>query len=216
MIWDILTVIGTIAFGLSGALVARDPECDYDLLGIYTLGFCCAFGGGAIRNLLVGNPISQLWEQGSLFFIAFISITILIIFPAHLIKHWSKWGNFFDAIGLSAFAIQGALLVKEMGYPVSAIVVAAILTGTGGGVLRDLLARRQPLIFRDEIYALWALVAGLLIGLNIIQTDIGLYGLFASIVVLRLISLKYNWRLPRSSYLQREQMMESKGDQRFL
>ncbi|WP_088105579.1 trimeric intracellular cation channel family protein [Halalkalibacter urbisdiaboli] len=208
MAWDVLNIIGTIAFGLSGAMVALDKECDYDLLGVYALGFCCAFGGGAIRNVLIGVPVSALWEQGTLFFIAFIAITLLFLFPQPLMKHWNRWGNSFDAMGLAAFAIQGALYAKEIGHPISAVIVAAVLTGTGGGVIRDLLARRQPLIFTSEIYAMWAMLAGLLIGLNIFKNGIELYLLFGIIVMLRLISLHYDWKLPKTK-LNRSQSLQN-------
>ena len=62
-VWDILSIIGTIAFALSGAIVAMEEG--FDILGLFILGFVTAFGGGAIRNLLIGLPISALWSQGS-------------------------------------------------------------------------------------------------------------------------------------------------------
>src|SRR6478609_7163532 len=67
MTWDVLSIIGTIAFAISGAFIAMEEE--YDILGVYILGIVTAFGGGAIRNLLIGVPVSALWEQG-LFFIS--------------------------------------------------------------------------------------------------------------------------------------------------
>ncbi|GAE30581.1 trimeric intracellular cation channel family protein [Halalkalibacter hemicellulosilyticus] len=202
MVWDVLNIIGTIAFALSGAMVALDKECDYDLLGVYALGFCCAFGGGAIRNLLIGVPVSALWEQGTLFIVAFISITLLFIFPSIFMKHWHKWGHTMDAFGLAAFAIQGAMFAKEAQLPLIAIITAAALTGCGGGVVRDLLAKRQPMIFRKEIYALWAMLAGLLIGLNIFPTGMSLYILLGLIVTLRLLSVHFDWQLPKFQFKQ--------------
>lgn len=195
--WEVLSIIGTIAFAISGAIVAMEEE--YDILGVYILGIVTAFGGGAIRNLLIGVPVTALWEQGLLFQIALFSITIVFLFPNRLLKHWRTWGNFSDAIGLSAFAIQGALYAVKMGHPTSAIIVAAVLTGSGGGIIRDLLAGRKPLVLRAEIYAVWAVVAGLLIGLDTIQEPLELYGLFIGIVVLRVLSYKYNWKLPNRS-----------------
>lgn len=69
MTWDVLSIIGTIAFAISGAIVAMEEE--YDILGVYILGIVTAFGGGAIRNLLIGVPVSALWEQGVLFQVLF-------------------------------------------------------------------------------------------------------------------------------------------------
>jgi uncharacterized membrane protein YeiH len=197
MAWEVLSIIGTIAFAVSGAIVAMEEE--YDILGVYTLGIVTAFGGGAIRNLLIGVPVTALWDQGTLFQIALLAMTAVFLFPNNLLKHWKKWGNFFDAIGLSAFAIQGALYADKMHLPLSAIVVAAVLTGSGGGIIRDLLAGRKPIVLRSEIYAFWAILAGLAVGLGFVQSSIELYILFVMIVVLRMISLFYNWKLPIKS-----------------
>ncbi|WP_029946051.1 trimeric intracellular cation channel family protein, partial [Bacillus subtilis] len=164
MAWELLSVIGIIAFAVSGAIVAMEEE--YDILGVYILGIVTAFGGGAIRNLLIGVPVSALWEQGAYFQIALLSITIVFLFPKLLLKHWNKWGNLSDAIGLAAFAIQGALYAVKMGHPLSAVIVAAVLTGSGGGIIRDLLAGRKPLVLKAEIYAVWAALGGLIVGLG--------------------------------------------------
>lgn len=196
--WEVLSIIGTIAFAISGAIVAMEEE--YDILGVYILGIVTAFGGGAIRNLLIGVPISALWEQGLLFQIALFAMTLVFLFPNRLLQHWHKWGNLTDAIGLSAFAIQGALYAVEMAHPISATVVAAVLTGSGGGIIRDLLAGRKPLVLRAEIYAFWAIIAGFLIGFKIVDQPFELYLLFVLIVVLRGLSYIYKWRLPNRSF----------------
>ena len=81
-------------------------------------------------------------------------------------------GNYFDAIGFAAFAIQGAMFAVHLGLPVSAVIVAAVLTGSGGGIIRDILAGRKPLVFKKEIYAVWAALAGLLIGLGLFKGDL--------------------------------------------
>src|SRR3954453_11606582 len=146
--WDIFNIIGTIAFAISGTIVAMEEE--YDILGVYLLGLATAFGGGAIRNLLIGVPVSALWEQGLFFQIALLSITATFLFPNNILKHWKRWGNFSDAIGLAAFAIQGALYATHMNHPLSAVIVAAVLTGSGGGIIRHLLARRKPTVLKDE------------------------------------------------------------------
>ncbi|WP_310169647.1 trimeric intracellular cation channel family protein [Neobacillus niacini] len=194
MTWEVLSMIGTIAFAVSGAIVAMEEE--YDILGVFILGIVTAFGGGAIRNLLIGVPVSALWDQGLFFQIAIIAILAVFLFPANLLKHWQKWGNLFDAIGLSAFAIQGAIYASNMHHPMSAIIVAAVLTGIGGGIIRDLLAGRKPIVLRAEIYAVWAILAGLFIGLKIASQPWELYTLFGMITVLRVLSYTFNWKLP--------------------
>jgi uncharacterized membrane protein YeiH len=197
MTWDVLSMVGTIAFAVSGAIIAMEEE--YDILGVYILGIVTAFGGGAIRNLLIGVPVSALWDQGVFFQIALLAITAVYIFPNNLLKHWQRWGNLFDAIGLAAFAIQGALYASNMNHPLSAIIVAAVLTGSGGGMIRDLLAGRKPIVLKAEIYAVWAILCGLLIGLKIAISPIELYILFFIITTLRVMSYTYHWRLPNKS-----------------
>lgn len=194
MTWEVLSMIGTVAFAVSGAIVAMEEE--YDILGVYILGIVTAFGGGAIRNLLIGVPVSALWEQGLFFQIALLSITAVFLFPSNLLKHWQKWGNLFDAIGLSAFAIQGAIYASKIGHPLSAVIVAAVLTGIGGGIIRDLLAGRKPIVLRSEIYAVWAIFAGIIIGLNIASSAWELYVLFGLVTGLRVLSYTYDWKLP--------------------
>lgn len=200
MTWEVLSIIGTIAFAISGAIVAMEE--DYDILGIYILGIVTAFGGGAVRNLLIGVPVSALWGQSVLFQVALISITCVFLFPQILLKHWNTWGNFSDAIGLSALAIQGALYAVHMNHPLSAVVVAAVLTGSGGGIIRDMLAGRKPLVLKYEIYNVWAIAGGLIIGLGIAKTALELYILFILLVIFRILSYKYKWKLPTRSISQ--------------
>lgn len=163
---------------------------------IIYIGFVTAFGGGAVRNLLIGVPVSALWEQEMMFQLALVSITLVFLFPHRLLGQWNRWGNFFDAIGLSAFAVQGALYAVELNLPIYAVIAAAVLTGSGGGIIRDLLAGRKPLVLKAEIYAVWAALAGLLISFDLIRDDIILYLLFTLITFLRIFSYTYKWRLP--------------------
>ncbi|MEB2631230.1 trimeric intracellular cation channel family protein [Peribacillus frigoritolerans] len=199
MTWEVLSFIGTIAFAISGTIIAMEEE--YDILGVYILGIITAFGGGAIRNLLIGVPVSALWDQSFYFIIALVSITIVFVFPTNLSKHWDRWGNLSDAIGLSAFAIQGAMYAVELNHPISAIIVSAALTGCGGGILRDVLAGRKPLVFRKEIYAVWAIIAGLALGSGVLSQSWQLYLLFAVITILRVLSYTNNWHLPNKKWV---------------
>ncbi|WP_281887321.1 trimeric intracellular cation channel family protein [Paenibacillus sp. YYML68] len=191
----LFSMIGTIAFAISGAVVAMEEE--YDILGVFVLALVTAFGGGVVRNVLIGIPVTTLWGQGMYFKIALAAAFLVFIVPVVWIKKWKTWESLFDAIGLSAFAIQGALYAVQLKVPLSAVIVAAMLTGIGGGMIRDVLAGRKPLVLRDEIYAVWAMLSGLLIGLGWVQGSWQLLVLFAGIVVLRMLSVQLKWRLPR-------------------
>lgn len=196
-LFELFSIIGTIAFAISGALVAMEEE--YDVLGVMVLGMATAFAGGILRNVLIGVPVTMIWSQGTLMLIAFLSVVAAFFMPVHWIGHWKKTEAWLDAIGLAAFGIQGALYAVKMNHPITAIVVAAVLTGVGGGVVRDVLAGRKPLVLRDEIYAVWAMLAGLAVGLGWAESTIEMIVLFSIIVIVRMVSVHYRWKLPRRS-----------------
>ncbi|XID94450.1 trimeric intracellular cation channel family protein [Paenibacillaceae bacterium WGS1546] len=195
--FQVFSLIGTIAFAISGAIVAMEEE--YDILGVFVLGLVTAFGGGIIRNLLIGVPVTTLWNQGLFLKAAGIAILIVFLLPVKWIQHWKRGEAFFDAIGLSAFAIQGAMFAVNANLPLSAVMCAAMLTGIGGGMVRDIMAGRKPLVLRDEIYAVWAIAAGLAIDLGGLQKSWQLFALFSLVVLFRMLSVHYKWRLPRRS-----------------
>jgi uncharacterized membrane protein YeiH len=194
MAWDVWNVIGIAAFAVSGAIIAMEEK--YDIFGVYVLGLVTAFGGGVIRNAFIGMPIQLLWKQELLIYTALIAVTLVIICPAIWFATLRKWLTFFDAIGLSAFSIQGALYATKMNQPLVAVIFAAVMTGIGGGVVRDMLAGRKPLVLQKEIYALWSVLIGVAIGLKWADTVAELYVLFAVVVILRMVSVQYDWRLP--------------------
>lgn len=198
--WEILNIIGTIAFAISGAFIAIDAK--YDILGVYILGFTTAFGGGLIRNLVIGIPVQNIWMQDTLFKFAFLAITLVLLLPNIWDARWKVNSiEFFDAIGLAAFAIQGANYAVSTEVPIVAVILAAIITGAGGGMLRDIFAGRKPMIFYSDVYALWAAIAGLIIGLDWVRGSYVTIFLFIAIFVLRILSLYFDWSLPRSFYI---------------
>lgn len=198
MNWELLNLLGTAAFAITGALVGIEER--YDLLGVFVLGFVTAFAGGIIKNLLIGVPPTVLWTQGILLIVALVAVAVTVLLPANWTARWRRPVLFFDALGLAAFSIQAALQARELRLPMSAVLVAAVLTGVGGGVVRDVLSGRKPLVFRDEVYAVWALLAGLVVWLGWAASPVGGWALFAAVVVLRMASVRWHWRLPRPPF----------------
>jgi len=196
IVWSVLNVVGTIAFALSGSIVAMEER--YDWLGVYVLGFVAAFGGGMIRNLIVGLPVAQIWHQPVLFLTAALTITAVLILPYGFVHRFRRIVSFFDAIGLAAFAVEGAMYAYRAHSTFVTTVVAALMTGIGGGLIRDLLASRKPLVFQTEIYAIWAMLAGAAVGLGLIRAAWEEYLLFALVATLRILSVRWNWHLPRT------------------
>lgn len=193
----VTSIIGTVAFALSGAIVAIEEN--YDMLGITVLGFVTAFGGGVLRNIMLDLPMSIFWEQTNLFYVAFGTILLVYLFPETATK-WKKLEITSDAIGLAAFSISGALYGMETFHQLGPAVLAAILTGTGGGVIRDLLAGKKPSVLCAEVYGSWSILIAV-----VIYYTTPVYPSFYLIiigltVVLRLAGLTYNWNLPKKSY----------------
>lgn len=198
MVWDVFAVIGTIAFALSGAVVAMEEE--YDIFGVFILGFVTAFGGGALRNVLIGYPVQLFWLQTPLFLTASLAITVVYLFP-RILRYWPHFEDIFDAVGLAAFAIQGGLIAVHIDAQPVAIVMASLFTGIGGGIVRDLLAQRQPLVFRSEVYAIWALLGGLCLLIPVVQTSFWWQiALWVVLLSCRLLAIQKKWHLPRRKW----------------
>ncbi|ARI75910.1 trimeric intracellular cation channel family protein [Halobacillus mangrovi] len=195
MTWEILNILAVSAFAFSGSIVALNER--YDIFGTFILGIATPFAGGIIRNIALDVPVVHVWEQGYLLYVAFGTIAIVYFFPKSWVMSWDRWNIYLDAIGLSAFALQGASFAIENNFPLGGIIFASILTGVGGGVTRDVLAQRRPMVLHQEIYAVWAMLSGLLIGLGIINIESAwqTYSLFIAIILLRVLSYHLGWHL---------------------
>lgn len=195
MTWDWLNIIGTVAFATSGAIVAMEEA--YDLLGVVFLGLATSFGGGVLRNVLLGQPVAALWTQEVLLAVAVLATLAVFALPRSLLARWRPLEVFFDAVGLAAFSIQAATTAKSLGFPLIAVLVAAFLTGAGGGIIRDVLAHRKPMVFQPgALYGIWAIAAGAAIYLGWPAQGWAVAALGLLVVVLRLVSFYGHWSLP--------------------
>ncbi|UOQ95238.1 trimeric intracellular cation channel family protein [Halobacillus shinanisalinarum] len=195
MSFETLTIIAVSAFAFSGAIVALSER--YDIFGTFMLGIATPFAGGIIRNIAMDVPVLHVWEQGHLFYVAIGTIAVVYFFPKRWVMFWDRWNIYLDAIGLSAFALQGATFAINHDFPLGGIIFAAILTGVGGGMTRDVLAQRRPMVLHQEIYAVWAMVVGLLVGLEIVDlaSSWQKYTLFVVIIGCRVLSYHLGWHL---------------------
>lgn len=193
----VTSIIGTVAFALSGAIVAIEEN--YDMLGITVLGFVTAFGGGVLRNIMLDLPMSIFWEQTNLFYVTFGTIFLVYLFP-NVSTRWKKLEIISDAIGLAAFSISGALYGLETFHQLGPAVLAAILTGTGGGVIRDLLAGKKPSVLCAEVYGSWSILIAVVIYFTTPVHPSFYLIIVALTIILRLVGLTYNWNLPKKSY----------------
>lgn len=204
MLWHFFEISGTIAFALSGALVGISRKMD--IFGVFVLSLCTAIGGGIFRDLLVGNIPPNSLRTG-----LYISITMgvtCILFIAsgrqgwlfHSIHRFRTVYLIADTMGLAAFTISGTDVGFDL-YPDMFLfsILLGLVTAIGGGIVRDVLARRIPSVLREEVYALPALV-GAIIYYSIAQTGhifTASYIAFLSVCLIRYLAIRYKWNLPR-------------------
>ena len=208
-IFFIIEIIGTIAFASSGAMVAIKQHLD--LLGVVVLGVTTAVGGGMLRDIILGNVPPSLFLNPVYVITAFITVMILFcivrlnqkVLESHYIAIYEKMMNIVDAIGLAAFTVTGidtAIMAGYQDYRFLSIFLG-VLTGVGGGVLRDIMAGQTPYILRKHVYAC-ASIAGALSYVFLsdwLSGDLSMIISAFLIVLIRLLATKYCWTLPTAT-----------------
>lgn len=195
---SLMEIIGTVAFAVSGALVAIEKELDY--YGIAFLAIITAVGGGIIRDVLIdlrlpvalANPIYVLISIGA--------AALVILFYKKIVKY-QNIVLFFDAIGLAAFTAIGAeAALSHDVYTPFVVITLAILTGTGGGILRDVFAKEIPFVFRKEVYAVACIIGAVtfMAAFHFARdARLSMYICFGVTLAVRLVAIKMNWHLAK-------------------
>ncbi|WP_019132147.1 trimeric intracellular cation channel family protein [Peptoniphilus obesi] len=202
----IFEFVGTVSFAFSGAMVGIRKGLD--LLGVVVLGIVTALGGGCLRDLILGNIPPQMFRDSYLAVYAVISSLILfLIFYIKIDFLNSSWMKFiekimlfFDAVGLGAFTITGINTALSMGYDSKFLLIfVGMVTGVGGGVIRDVLASNIPVIFREEIYGIASLFGAIIyiVFLSAENKNALMIVIFLVIVLTRLWSVRHDVNLPR-------------------
>jgi uncharacterized membrane protein YeiH len=195
-LYTFIDLTGTFAFAVSGAVAARDKGLD--IFGILVVSFTVACGGGIIRDLCIGAiPPAGLSDW------RYLTIAMIAAIITMSLGSLSKWLNrpvlLFDALGLSLFAVSGARKALEFGSNNEMAILLGMITAVGGGVLRDVLLNRIPVIFEKEIYASAALAgAGVVVmGAYFGWPDDWVFPAgFLLCFILRILALYYHWELP--------------------
>lgn len=193
----IVEIIGTIAFAMSGALTAIEKELDY--YGITFFAITTSVGGGIVRDIVINKSLPASLANPIYILISAFSAACVIIFYKKIIQ-LSKVLLIFDAIGLSAFTAIGAEVAIRNNFEQPFVVITlALLTGTGGGLLRDVFAKEIPFIFRKEIYAVASIIGAILflILYKVVGNEVSSYACFAITLLIRLISVKKNIHLKK-------------------
>jgi uncharacterized membrane protein YeiH len=192
-----LDILGTFAFAISGALVASDKN--FDLFGVLIIAFVTAVGGGMLRDVLINaHPINWMGNLNYVWTILAAVITT-ILFKSKILP-LSKTMFLFDSIGLGVFTLLGLQKALAFGLDPSIALIMGMISAVFGGVLRDVLTNKVPLIFEKEIYASACLVGGITyLTLDFLGLKEEINFIFAASIIfaIRLIAVKFHLQLPK-------------------
>lgn len=203
MLMTVVYLVAIVAEAMSGALAAG--RRNMDIFGVAVIAFVTALGGGTVRDMVLGHfPIG--WTQHPPYIYLVIGAGLLTTLIARHMRHLKRVFLLLDAMGLIAFSLIGCNVAREMHYAFPVIVMAGMMTGISGGILRDVLCNQVPVVFRRELYASVSLiVCALFLGLLELGVGVDLstgisFGIGLS---LRLLAIWRSWRLPIFSFQER-------------
>ncbi len=198
-IFQIMNIIGIIAFAITGALKAIEEKLD--LLGITVLGILTALGGGITRDLLVNHVPTALKSISDMSFAIFGVWLALIFYKIFGLDIKNRYIILIpDAIGLAAFTTTGAMIAYNAGVSVFGIVILATLTGVGGGIISDVLLGKVPSVLRDDFYASCAIIGAIIFYISLLSglsLEISSFICSLSVLMIRIIAILYQWKLPK-------------------
>lgn len=193
----LIEILGTISFAMSGSFAAMQKR--FDPFGVIIIAFVTSVGGGTVRDLLLDVPVFWMHDLLSISLIFFTSVFTMIF--KLIEKNFQVTLFIFDSFGLGLFTIIGVQkgLNADL-HPVIGVVLGTI-TGCFGGIIRDTLLNKIPLIFRKEIYATAAIFGGisyiLLRKFSGLSEEINQTITILFIVIIRTLAVKYHWQIPK-------------------
>lgn len=203
----LLDLVGTIAFAISGALVAIRKGMD--VFGVNVLAVTTACGGGLMRDLIIGSIPPQMFRNPFFVMIAFGVANVVFLLmalhrhmPRKVAPIYDQLLFWFDSLGLAAFTVDGVMAGIAIGYGDNEFLICflGLMTAVGGGALRDVLASQMPDIFRKHIYAV-AAIAGAIVMVLLLRVGgsqkIAMIGGFLLVLVLRKLAAHFRWNLPK-------------------
>ena len=196
---QLLTIMATMTLAISGVIQAARSEMDF--FGALVLACVCALGGGSLRDLLIG-AVPVFWTTDLMYLTTILLTTFTTIFIVRFIPPGKGIRlhilDVADAIGLALFAILGAQKTLMMGLSAPVALVMGVITGIAGGMMRDILSHKVPIVLRGEVYASAAIIgiALYLLLRGFLDETLAILLAMAVIILIRLLSLYWGLRLP--------------------
>ena len=191
-----ITLLAVIVSSASGVLKAGFKQ--FDLFGVVIIAIATGLGGGSLRDMLLDREV--FWIQDQVFFIASLGSAIFIFITARIIAVPPRFFLVADAAGLATFGIAGTLVSLMVGAPPLLASFMGVMTGTMGGIFRDVLCNEPPVVFHSPLYATVSWAGSLIfIGLLYFSLDVTLAAVIAGlgIFITRLLAIYYNINLPK-------------------
>lgn len=192
---NVIEFLGTFAFAISGIRHAAAKH--FDGFGGFVCGIAVAIGGGTLRDMMLG--VTPFWMTSSIYLICTLIAQMFVIIFAHSLKRLDNTWFFFDTLGLALFTVAGLQKTLDCGHPFWVAIIMGTITGSAGGVIRDVLLNNVPVIFKKEIYAMASIVGGAAYwGLVECGCDmtVSVIIAFVLIVLIRIFAVKYHISLP--------------------
>jgi len=195
-----LDLLGTAAFAASGALAGIRREMD--IFGVLMLGLVTATGGGTLRDLLLGDTPPFIFKDETYLYLS-VAVSLAVFILHRQLDFLQHPLIYFDAVGLGTFVVIGTGKAISFKLGFFGAVMMGVITATAGGMIRDLLSNRIPLVLQKEVYASACLAGGALLYLLHQYTRLphtwSLLAAASTVIVLRLLAVQHNWSLPRAS-----------------
>jgi len=192
----VLEFTGTFAFAISGIRHAAAKR--FDWFGGYVCGIAVAIGGGTIRDVMLG--VTPFWMTSSLYMICTAAALVFVTLFSKSLKRLDNAWFAFDTIGLALFTITGMQKTLALDHPFWVAIIMGCITGSAGGVIRDVLLNNVPVIFQKEIYAMASVTGGLLYWLLLtLHADLTVAVIISFFVIclIRFLAVKYHISLPK-------------------
>ncbi len=192
---QIIEFVGTFAFAISGIRHAAAKH--FDWFGGFVCGIAVAIGGGTVRDVMLG--VTPFWMTTPVYLICTALAQVFVVAFAKYLRPLNNAWFVFDTLGLALFTIAGIQKTLACGHPFWVAIIMGCITGAAGGVIRDVLLNKEPVIFQKEIYAMASIAGGLLYWLLIsLHANVGITAVatFLLICIIRFTAVRYHISLP--------------------